>query len=396
MKVLLVTGEYPPKQGGVGDYTHELGKALLALGVEADALTSGEEVSPLTDAALPSPGEPRVLRPVARWGWTCLPLILKQVREARPDVLHIQYQTAAFAMRPAINFLPWWTRKRLGQAAPRTVATFHDVKVPYLFPKAGPLRWWITLWLARTSEATIVTNVEDQQQLAPYRWRRTPYLIPIGSNIAPHLPAGYDRDQQRARWGFIPEDIVLCYFGFLNESKGGEALIRVLDRLVKSGYNSHLLMIGGKVGSSDPTNIAYAQHIDALVEASGLAERVRRTGFSEASEVSANLVASDICLLPYRDGASFRRGSFMAALAHGRPIVSTQPRVPIPQLVDGENIALAPPDDIAKLAARVEELIKNPQHREALGKGAQELSRSFGWDEIARQTVEVYRDLGAT
>ena len=34
MKVCLITGEFPPMRGGVGDFTNELGKALVKLGVE--------------------------------------------------------------------------------------------------------------------------------------------------------------------------------------------------------------------------------------------------------------------------------------------------------------------------------------------------------------------------
>jgi glycosyltransferase involved in cell wall biosynthesis len=86
----------------------------------------------------------------------------------------------------------------------------------------------------------------------------------------------------------------------------------------------------------------------------------------------------------------------MAALAHGRPIVSTRPRVSIPELEDGENIALAPPDDVDALTEKVELLIKDPSQRERLAHGARELSRLFAWDHIARQTMEVYRDLGAS
>jgi len=40
MRIGLITGEYPPMQGGVGDFTHELGKALAALGHEVHVLTS--------------------------------------------------------------------------------------------------------------------------------------------------------------------------------------------------------------------------------------------------------------------------------------------------------------------------------------------------------------------
>jgi glycosyltransferase involved in cell wall biosynthesis len=395
MKILLISGEYPPMQGGVGDYTHELSRAFIDLGAEAEVLTSLEGHGKEAESA-PFAREITVHPLVTRWDWKSTSLILDQVRQIQPDVVHIQYQTAAFAMHPAINFLPWWGRKRLGKAGPLFLVTYHDVKVPYLFPKAGPARRWVTRFIARHSDAAVVTNEEDRQLLAHYRWRREPVLIPIGSNIHSILAEGFDRDRQRARWGFTPDDAVLCYFGFLNDSKGGETLIRVLDTLVKSGYHARLLMIGGKLGSSDPTNIAYAQHVDALIDSLDLSDHIRWTGFTSNEEVTANLMAADICLLPYTDGASFRRGSFMAALAHGRPIVSTIPKVAIPELVDGENIALAPADDVSALTARVEELIANPQQRERLGKGAKVLSRMFEWDHIARQTMEVYRDLGAS
>ena len=391
MRILLISGEYPPMQGGVGDYTHELGKAFIALGTEVDVLTSTAGLGP--GDALPT-AEPDVHPVIAHWNWKSLPLILERIGARRPDVVHIQYQTAAFAMHPAINALPWWGKTRLRHHAPRFLVTYHDVKIPYLFPKAGPVRDWVTLFIGRHSDAAIVTNEEDRQWVAAHRWRRPPELIPIGSNIHPTLATDYDRDRQRTRWGFTPVDIVLCYFGFLNESKGGETLIRVLDRLVKSGYNCRLLMVGGKLGSSDPTNVAYAQRVEGLIESLGLSERIQWTGFTSNEEVSANLMAGDLCLLPYRDGASFRRGSFMAALAHGRPIVSTVPRVAVRELADGENIALAPPDDVEELAARVEALITDPQLRERLGRGAKALSRMFEWDVIARRTMEVYHDLG--
>ena len=39
--------------------------------------------------------------------------------------------------------------------------TFHDLRPPYLFPKAGPLRDYVTHRLARASDAVIGTNGSD-------------------------------------------------------------------------------------------------------------------------------------------------------------------------------------------------------------------------------------------
>src|SRR5438034_6523396 len=49
-RVLLVTGEYPPARGGVGDYTCHLGAALRELGICAEVLT-GDRGSGIGDRA---------------------------------------------------------------------------------------------------------------------------------------------------------------------------------------------------------------------------------------------------------------------------------------------------------------------------------------------------------
>ena len=76
--------------------------------------------------------------------------------------------------------------------------------------------------------------------------------IPIGSNIVNALPPDYDRAAWRRQLG-LPEDaLALCYFGFLNSSKGGEELVEALDNLAQRGYNVALVMIGGAVGPAIP------------------------------------------------------------------------------------------------------------------------------------------------
>jgi glycosyltransferase involved in cell wall biosynthesis len=384
-------------QGGMGDFTNEVAKELVALGCRVSIVTSKKA------AGIQQPASDFRLFPVIeRWNWSCWNAILGLLRELRPDVLNIQYQTAAYGMRPAVNFLPLLlhlppppptpppTRGRAGWGS---VVTFHDVKVPYLFPKAGPVRWWVNLAIARWSDAVIATNEEDYARLRPYPFIRRLSIVRIGSNIAPQPPADYDRAAWRVRWGIQADETLLAYFGFLNESKGGETLISALAELVRRGLEVKLLMVGGQVGDSDPTNIAYLERVKLLINVLGLNERVLWSGYTPQVEVSANLLAADIGVLPYRDGASFRRGSFMAALAHSLPIVSTTPRVELRDLRDSENIALVPPDDPIALADRIAELAVSAELRRRLGHGAKELSKQFEWGPIAEQTLKVYEQV---
>jgi glycosyltransferase involved in cell wall biosynthesis len=385
--VLLITGEFPPMQGGVGDYTREIGLALRELDCEVHVATStqGRPVPDLTVHPL-----------IEHWNWGCWGTLLHLIRCHQPDVVHIQYQAAAYAMHPAINFLP----RRLGRLRAnhaQSVVTFHDLKVPYLFPKAGRLRRWVVNELARSSDAAITTNAEDFDSLRR-ELTSPPALIPIGSNITPSLPSGYDRDTIRARWDVGPEDLLLGFFGFINDRKGVDALLHALQlRVSEAGVpeNPQLLFIGGRTGASDPTNVAYLTRIEALIAELGLGDRVHWTGYVPAEEVSASFLACDLCVLPYRDGVSFLHGTFHAALAHGVPIITTQPRVHVPELVDCENIYLVPREDPQALANAIHRLAADPDLRRKLGTGAGRLSERFHWDQIAADTLDLYRAIGA-
>lgn len=378
MNILLISGEFPPMVGGMGDYTRELAKALAKLGHRVSVLTSvlGQEG-----------GESFALYPrVSKWGFSSWKTIITLLREIEPQILHLQYQAAAYGMHPSINLLPWCLRL----IRPFLFVTFHDLRVPYLFPKAGAVRRWAIAALAKGCDGVIVTNVQDEAEARGYGLE--PYLVPIGSNISPRLPPGYDREEWRARWG-VKDETLLSYFGLLHESKGVETLLRALARLLEEGERVKLLMVGGKIGASDSTTIDYAHRMEALWRELGLADQLLWTGHLDDEEVSANLLASDICVLPYKDGVSLRRGSLMAALAHGLPLISTRPSIQVKELIEGENIVLVPPDDVEALAAKIQELAASEGLRRRLGDGAKRLSQAFSWERIAEETVALYSSL---
>jgi glycosyltransferase involved in cell wall biosynthesis len=184
-----------------------------------------------------------------------------------------------------------------------------------------------------------------------------------------------------------PNDLLLGYFGFLNESKGGEELVRALALLVEQGIPAHLLMVGGQVGTSDPTNRAYAERVMGQIRELGLEGQVHWTGYTAPETVSAGLLATDVCILPYRDGVSFRRGTLHACLAHSRAIVTTRPALLLPQVRDGENMLLVPPRNPQALAEAALCLYRNPDLRARLEKGAAALAAEFTWERIARRTA---------
>jgi glycosyltransferase involved in cell wall biosynthesis len=297
------------------------------------------------------------------------------------DIVNLQYQAAAYSMAAFIHIAPM----RINTP---TVTTFHDLRPPYLFPKAGPLRFQAILTLARSSAGVIVTNVEDYERLQGENVRHLA-RIPIGSNIAV-CSAPVDGAKLRESVG-IPEGAFLVgYFGFLNKNKGVDTLVKGAADAIRDGLNLELVMIGGRTGSSDPTNAGYAREIEALIDGEDIADHVHWTGFVDEDEVSAWLCAADCVALPFRDGASFRRGTFMAALAHGCPIITTTPAVRLPEIKDGQNVRLIPPDSPSAFATTVKALAANDLLRRRLGEGALALSHKFDWDQIGQDTARFF------
>lgn len=378
MRIGLVAGEYPPLQGGLGDFTRELARALRAAGHNPAVLTRsapGALSREATDGA-------DTHRLPGGWGWRTPGDIRAFAAETGAEVINLQYQAAAYGMHPAVNLLPWLLRD-----APPLVVTFHDLRAPYLFPKAGPLRQRAVLALARGAAGVIVTNSEDEAALRAAGVQRV-RAIPIGSNVRPVLRRDFDPVAWKVARGLSAEARLVGYFGFLNESKGGETLLRALAALRATGRDVALVLVGGQTGASDATNVTYAGRIDALAEELGLAGSICRTGFVDDAGVSEAFAACDALALPYRDGVSLRRGTLMAAFAHGSAIVTTTPRFPLPNLVDGDAFTLVPRDDAAALAAALARVFDDAVFRARLQAGSLRASGLFAWEAIAAKTTE--------
>jgi glycosyltransferase involved in cell wall biosynthesis len=248
--------------------------------------------------------------------------------------------------------------------------------------------------MARQARGVIATNRPDYQALQAFGLPPDRLCqIPIGSNINPLPPDPEAVAAVRASLGLPAESFLLGYFGFLNPSKGADALLAALASL-EDHY--HLVLIGGLTGDSDrATNSGFLAELEARIAALGLGVRVHRTGYLDSREVSDYLNAADLLVMPYRDGATLRRGSLMAALAHGRPLLTTVPAEPTDELVHGENVWLSAVDDPAALAEAIQALATNPSLRQTIGAGAARLAARFQWGPIARQTAAFYASLFA-
>ena len=369
--VLLVSGEYPPDVGGLADYTACLKRALTARGIEAHVLTRARPAAPQHEVA----------RVVRRWDARSLGYLVRLA--PRRGVVHLQFQAAAFDLLGDVCLAPLL----LGRLRPdtRVVTTFHDARVPYLFPKAGRLRQLAVRLLARTSAAVLASDERDLGGLGAEPAKS--YRVPIGSNVPCAPPPGFQREAFRAQLGLASGQLGVAYFGLLNASKGLDSLVGAWRRVRAADPSARLLLVGGGVGASDPTDRLTAERVVRQLAVFG--EHVLRTGYLSPPMLSAHLLAADVALLPYADGASPRRGSLLACAAHGLPIVSTAPAsAGLDQVV-----LAAPAGDVDALATAVLRVARDPGVREALRRGSARLAEQTTWDHIAAEHLAIYRSL---
>jgi glycosyltransferase involved in cell wall biosynthesis len=97
------------------------------------------------------------------------------------------------------------------------------------------------------------------------------------------------------------------------------------------------------------------------------AGRVGVAGGLTARQLSLHLAACDLMLQPYPDGISTRRTSAMAALAHGRPVVSTVGRLTEPLWTESGALAAVSAENSRGLVATTKSLLEDRWERQRLG-----------------------------
>lgn len=387
----MVTAEYPPQVGGVGDHAARLAAGLRAAGHAVQVVTStGEPVAGDEYAGRGS----RVNRIVDRWDWRILLTLPRIAIRQAWDVVHIHYQPGAYQLHGAICLLPRFIRRQ--PMPPAIVTTFHDLRVPYLFPKAGPLRRRAVQDMASNSDGAIAVADETVGQL--YKWTSgsghpvAVAQVPLGNHFDAAPPRQFDRDAWRARRGVGPGAWVIGHVGFVNDSKAVDSTVAALAMLVAAGHDAHLLMIGQAASPTDPEGGRHLDRILDMIDHLGIGARVHWTALVSPEDAAGWIRCVDVMSLPFRDGASLRRTSLIAAWTNGIPVVTTDASVAVDWLRRDPPAAVSPSVGPESIALTIEAVMENPAYRDELRARGLAFAERFAWPDVVAQTVEVYRE----
>lgn len=382
LRVMFLTGKYPPQHCGIGDYTYRLAEQLSQKEVESYVCTSR------LDDHLDVQGA-RIARVMDKWDFKSYPIIVRLLRENNIDILHIQFHAYAFNAHPAVVFLPLWLRFKRDMQDLKTIVTMHELAGPKVAFFPGSLRrlWLLPLLLG--AQGIVVTNEYYARLLSVFSFlKKKLYRVPIGPNI--NLSGMAGRPSARIRTGIQENEIVIVRFGFVHNLRVSylPQILEAIKLLKDRGYPARLFLVGG-LEEADRREVA------SILEGLQISSSVTLTGYSSHEEVLNYLGSADIAIQMYPEGASEKRTGLITVMAAGLATVCLK-KGRLPSLfASEENVFFVSDANAKSIAAGLERLIVDKGFRENIARKAKASVARLTWDAAAQLTKEAYENLAS-
>ncbi|MCU0666041.1 MAG: glycosyltransferase family 4 protein [Candidatus Omnitrophica bacterium] len=299
MRVLLVTGSYPPMKCGVGDYTYNLAQALavnheIQVGVLTSAINgtinkvAGVEIFPI----------------IKKWGIAETLKVIKVIKRWSPDIVHIQYPTQGYGnvllpwLLPVISFL-------MGK---KVVQTWHEIYVLRNAPK---------VFLKSIIPGGLVfvrpRYIESLHFIMRWAlWGKKTATIQNASSI-PCVNLDETEKSQLKKQYLKTQKRLVVFSGFIYPHKGIELLFEIANPATDQ------IVIAGE----DVKETGYLPEIIKRVSLGLWSEKVTFTGFLPAQGLAALLAVADAVILPFRNGAGEWNTSIHAAVLNRAFVITT-------------------------------------------------------------------------
>jgi glycosyltransferase involved in cell wall biosynthesis len=367
MRVLLVSGIFPPDIGGPATHVVDLRMELLTRGHNVEVLACTDEPSWSHDAG--------VLLLPRRWPWpvrNALAMAWVAMRGHRFDVVYATglgppaVAGARLARRPIVLKVvgdPAWERTiRRGLTSAGFDAFQHETKRSVAVRAMKFLRTW------STRHATAVVTPSEHLRRTVRGWSGRDDVVVVPNGVRTQVPSGMQPSSSSG--------LAALFAGRLVPWKRVELLIGAVARTA----DAHLDVVG-----DGPEAAA----LRCRAETEGVSDRIRFLGSLPHDDVMKRMESADVFVL-----ASSYEGLphvLIEALASGTPVVATRDAGTVDVIEDGVNGVLVDPTPEA-LAAALRELAADRGRLADLREGAAASGRDWT---IERCTDRIERILGA-
>jgi len=381
---IVFLSTYPPAPCGIGDYTRELRRA-----VERQADDARVEVVAERHSAVTAELDPNVVRVWHRreaWNRAAAAAVIAR----QPAIVHVQHEEAL--LQQDARFIAFL--QEVGKAGIARVVTLHSVYGGHI----GLNPWWppsrFHRAIAANAEAILVHQHQggrdtlERQGIAPDKI----HVIPHGTPDLAHAT----REDARVRLQIPGDAKVALFFGVLHRKKNLDSVIAAAAQVAQRlpGFR---FTIAGRARERNLIDVLYNRQLDGLMQpgiAAGWLDL--RQGFVPAERIVDFFAASDLVLFPHDQSYGSASGVFHLALGAGRAtICSGSPKFGEAREIFGRYIpeAFAPTRNVAAWATAIESMLSNPELLREAESLARTAAVSTSWDEVAKRTLRLYREV---
>ncbi len=359
----LITSEYPPQPGGVSDYTRLVANSLAAAGDEVHVwCPAAAEVRSEADGVT-------VHRDFGSFSGADLRRVSQLLdRFKAPRRLLVQWVPHGYGHHAMNLSFCWWLWRRARRRGDQVELMVHE---PFLDFGSGSWRQSLvalvhrlmTIILLSAASRVWITIPAWEERWRPYALGRRKVFswLPVVSNVPVVDDAGAI---EAARSLYIAaEGSIVGHFATYDRPNTN-LLLATVAPLIGNGSKDVLLLLGR--GSDQAREEIISRYPE-------MKHCVLATGALSAIDLSLHLRACDVMLQPYIDGVSTRRGSAMAALSHGLPIVTTSGRLTEPLWSQSKAVVLVPVENVTGLVEATRRLLPDVGGRRDLSLAAKAL-----------------------
>lgn len=299
MRVLLITGSYPPMRCGVGDYCCRLANSLAAdPDVKVGVLTSDFNGMPDKIHGI------EIFKLINKWSLSEVLKVIRTINSWSPHVVHIQYPTQGYGS----GFLPWVVPLISYLMGKKIVQTWHE--------GASIFHVWKLFLKSVVPSGVVVVRPLYKDNLHPLLrwclWGKRLVFIPNASAI-PRVDLN-EQDKSTLKTKYLNQQKrLIVFFGFVYPHKGTELLFEIADPATDH------IVIAGEIGAAG----IYEQEITQCASAQTWLGKVTITGFLPAEEIAALLAVADAVILPFRRGGGEWNTSIHGAVLNDAFVITT-------------------------------------------------------------------------
>ena len=405
MHIAMISGEYPPRWGGMGSTCYHLSCKLAAMGHSITVITRSFKGDPPHLEGVRVIQVPWLKVPLEftrSYGKSALRALARLHSEEPVDVVHLHCPMASWSTKqfercrreiaPVVSSMHGtWLGERDGLALaakfgePAVWANPNDIAIRFM---AG--RYARFEKSAIQNSAVIVPNSRatkldlESRYDAPSDWDCE--VIHWGVDTGMFVPTHSDSEEDthkkkeiRSKYGLGPDTLLMLAVGRLAARKGHGLLLRAFAMSAES-TDSHLVIIGrGSLRSK----------LNRMASKLGISDRVSIESGMGFEEISEMYRSSDLVIYPsYYEGQGLIP---LEAMSSGTPVVTVD-HGPLPEMVDDSVGALFELGSAESLSEAINSELSSTNG--LLEKGAEGRKRvldRFTLDGNAERFLEVYR-----